>query len=51
MNLSFVRFYLRVYSFIRREVQYIKDINPRDIHFRKENFHNSVYKDQVNVRL
>lgn len=37
MNLSFVRFYLHVCSFIRREVQYIQDINPRDFHFRKEN--------------
>lgn len=37
MNLSFVRFYLHVCSFIRREVQYVQDINPRDFHFRKEN--------------
>lgn len=34
---KFVRFYLHVCSFIRREVQYIQDINPRDFHFRKEN--------------
>lgn len=37
MNLSFVRFHLHVGIFIRREVQYIQDINPRDFHFKKEN--------------